>query len=176
MPTMYDADAQELIEKAAEELKKTPEIKPPEWAAFAKTGMHKERPPAKNDWWYLRTASVLRTVYRLGPVGVSKLRTKYGGRKNRGVKKEHFYRGSGNILRKALQQLEKAGFVKFTEKGIHKGRIITPKGKSFLDKIASQALGQKPPKSLEKAPEHKLTEVKPEQKSVRTAEQPNGNP
>ena len=58
MPTMYDADAQELIEKAAEELKKIPEIKPPEWAAFAKTGMHKERPPAKNDWWYLRTASV----------------------------------------------------------------------------------------------------------------------
>ena len=173
---MYDADAQELIEKAAEELKKIPEIKPPEWATFAKTGMHKQRPPAKTDWWYLRTASVLRTVYRLGPVGVSKLRTKYGGKKNRGVKKEHFFKGSGNILRKTLQQLEKAGFVKFTEKGVHKGRIITPKGKSFLDKIASQALGQKPSKPLENAPEHKLAEVKPEQKAVTAAEQPNGNP
>ena len=176
MPTMYDADAQELIEKAAEELKKTPEIKPPEWAAFAKTGMHKQRPPANDGWWYLRAASVLRTVYRLGPVGVSKLRTKYGGKKNRGVKKEHFFKGSGNILRKILQQLEKAGFVKFTEKGIHKGRIITPKGKSFLDKIASQMQGQKPSKPLEKAPEHKLAEIKQEQKSVKTAEQPNGNP
>ena len=134
---MYDVDAQELIQKTAEELKKIPEIKPPEWAEFVKTGMHKERPPASSDWWYLRSASVLRTVYRLGPIGVSKLRAKYGGKKNRGVKKEHFYKGSGNILRKSLQQLEKAGFVKFAEKGVHKGRIITPKGKSFLDKAAA---------------------------------------
>ena len=176
MPTMYDLDAQELIEKAAEELKKIPEIKPPAWAAFVKTGMHKERPPAKNDWWYLRTASILRSVYRLGPVGVSKLRTKYGGKKNRGVKKEHFYKGSGSILRKSLQQLEKAGFVKFTEKGVHKGRVITPKGKSFLDKLASQMLGQSPSKSIEKAPGHKVAEIKQEQKAVKTAEQPNGNP
>ena len=134
---MYDVDAQELIQKTAEELKKIPEIKPPAWAEFVKTGMHKERPPADSDWWYLRSASVLRTVYRLGPIGVSKLRAKYGGKKNRGVKKEHFYKGSGNILRKSLQQLEKAGFVKFAEKGVHKGRIITPKGKSFLDKAAA---------------------------------------
>jgi small subunit ribosomal protein S19e len=106
--------------------------------------MHKERVPVDKDWWYLRTASVLRTVYRLGPIGVSKLRTKYGGKKNRGVKKEHFFKGSGNILRKSLQQLEKAGLIKFTDKGIHKGRIITPKGKAFLDKIATSIQTQKP--------------------------------
>lgn len=140
---MYDVDAQDLIEKASEGLKKIPEIKPPVWASFVKTGMHKERPPVNDDWWYARTASVLRTIYRLGPVGVSKLRTKYGGKKNRGVKKEHFYKGSGSILRKSLQQLEKAGFVKFAEKGVHKGRIITPKGRSFLDKIAAQLHGVK---------------------------------
>ena len=137
MTTMYDIDAQELILKAAEELKKIPEIKPPQWAPFVKTGMHKQRAPVKDDWWYMRSASVLRTIYRLGPVGVSKLRTKYGGKKSRGVKKEHFYKGSGSILRKSLQQLEKAGLVKFAEKGIHKGRVITPKGRAFLDKIAS---------------------------------------
>ena len=136
---MYDIDAQELILKTAEELKKIPEIKPPAWAAFVKTGMHKERPPVNDDWWYMRAASVLRIVYRLGPIGVSKLRTKYGGKKNRGHKKEHFYKGSGSILRKSLQQLEKAGFIKFAEKGVHKGRIITPKGKSFLDKIATES-------------------------------------
>ena len=138
MTTMYDADPQELIEKTADDLKKIPEIKAPAWAIFVKTGMHKERPPANDDWWYFRTASILRAIYRLGPIGVSKLRTKYGGRKNRGVKKEHFYKGSGNIVRKSLQQLEKAGFVKFADKGLHKGRIITPKGKAFLDKIAAQ--------------------------------------
>ena len=163
MTTMYDVDAQELVSKAAEELKKIPEIKAPEWAPFVKTGKHKERPPVNDDWWYLRTASVLRTVYRLGPVGVSKLRTKYGGKQNRGVKKEHFFKGSGNILRKSLQQLEKAGLVKFTEKGIHKGRVITPKGKSFLDKIASQIHGQKPrqePKSLQKTQAKELVAIK----------------
>ena len=136
MTTMYDIEAQQLILKAAEELKKVPEIQPPIWAPFVKTGMHKQRAPANDNWWYMRSASVLRTIYRMGPIGVSKLRTKYGGKKNRGVKKEHFYKGSGNILRKSLQQLEKAGFVKFAEKGVHKGRIITPKGRAFLDKIA----------------------------------------
>lgn len=159
---MYDVDAQELISKAADELKKIPEIKAPSWAPFARTGMHKERTPVSEDWWYARTASVLRAVYRLGPVGVSKLRTKYGGRKNRGTKKEHFYKGSGSILRKSLQQLEKAGFVKFAEKGVHKGRVITPKGKSFLDKIATQIYGVKPKQEprLEQAKEAK--EIKAE--------------
>lgn len=173
---MYDVDPQKLIIKTAEELKKIPEIKAPEWAAFVKTGMHKERPPAKNDWWYIRTASVLRAVYRLGPVGVSKLRTKYGGKANRGVKKAHFYKGSGNILRKALQQLEKAGFVKFAEKGVHKGRVVTPKGKLFLDKIATQIYGvkPKPPKpevKAEEKPEEKSAEEKPKKRAAKKTEE-----
>ena len=171
MTTMYDVDSQELITKAAEELKKIPEIKPPEWAPFVKTGMHKERPPADSDWWYTRTASVLRTVYRLGPIGTSKLRTKYGGKMNRGVKKAHFFKGSGNILRKALQQLEKAGFVKFAEKGVHKGRVITPKGRSFLDKIATQIQGIKPKHEIQARETRKeVAELKEEPKAVKKAE------
>ena len=174
---MYDVDAQELVSKAAEELKKVPEIKAPSWATFVKTGMHKERPPVNADWWYTRAASVLRAVYRLGPVGVSKLRDKYGGKKNRGVKKEHFYKGSGNILRKALQQLEKAGFVKYNDKGLHKGRIVTQKGRSFLDKIATQIQGQKPKQEV-RAPEKvevkkevaEIKQEKHEQKAVEKVE------
>lgn len=171
---MYDVDSQELIIKTAEELKKVPEIKPPAWTPFVKTGMHKERPPVNKDWWYVRTASVLRTVYRLGPVGVSKLRTKYGGKKNRGHKKEHSYKGSGNIIRKSLQQLEKAGFVKFAEKGVHKGRVVTPKGKSFLDKIAAQIQSLNPKQETRAAekeePKKEIVEVKQEQKAVKKAE------
>ena len=167
MASMYDVDSQEIIIKAAEELKKIPEIKPPAWASFAKTGMHKERPPASSDWWYVRAASVLRAVYRFGPVGVAKLRSKYGGKKNRGVKKEHFYKGSGNILRKTLQQLEKAGFVKFAEKGVHKGRIATPKGKSFLDKIATQMQGSKPKQEIKAAEAKEVAEIKHEQKAAK---------
>ena len=173
MTTIYDVDAQELIEKAAEELKKIPEIKAPEWAKFVKTGMHKERPPADDDWWFMRTASVLRTVYRLGPVGVEKLRDKYGGKKNRGVKKEHFFKGSGNILRKSLQQLEKAGLVKFAEKGVNKGRVMTPKGISFLDKIAGKIHGQKPKQEVKVEVKKELAEIKPEPKSLKNLEEKN---
>lgn len=127
----------DLIEAAAKELQNVKEIMAPEWAPFVKTGVHKQRPPVRDDWWFVRTAAVLKSVEKLGPVGVSKLRTKYGGRKNRGVRPEHHFKGSGNILRKALQQLEAAGLVKQMEKGAHKGRMITPKGVSLLTKAAS---------------------------------------
>lgn len=126
----------QLIKKLAEQLKKNEAIKQPDWAAFVKTGMHVERPPTQADWWYTRTAAVLMSVEKLGPVGVEKLRVKYGGRKNRGHKPEHFYKGSGNILRKALQQLEKAGLIKQTVKDGHKGRVLTPQGRSLIDKTA----------------------------------------
>ena len=138
MGTIYDCDQSELVEKASQELKKVNAVKAPSWAAFVKTGMHKERPPVKDEWWHIRAASVLRQIYRKGPIGVSKLRTTYGGKKNRGYKTEHFYKGSGNIIRKILQQLEAAGFVKKEEKNIHKGRVLTAQGKKFLDNIAAQ--------------------------------------
>ena len=136
MPTMYDVPTNELIEKVSEELKKVKEIKAPSWATFVKTGMNRERPPVREDWWYVRAASVLRTVRRLGPVGVQKLRTKYGGKKNLGHKTEHAFKGSGNILRKVLQQLDAAGLTKKIGEGVKKGRIITPKGISLIDKAA----------------------------------------
>ena len=163
MPTIYNADPSELIEKASEELKKIESIKPPVWAAFVKTGMHKERPPVKNDWWYIRAASILRKIYRLGPIGVSKLRVNYGGKKNRGYKTEHFYKGSGNILRKILQQLEKEGFVKIDLKSKHKGRLITAKGKKFLDDIAGKISNVRIEQKKEEKTEEPVKEVKKEE-------------
>ncbi|MFQ5474476.1 MAG: 30S ribosomal protein S19e [Candidatus Nanoarchaeia archaeon] len=136
MPTMYDVQINDLLDKVAEELKNDNNIQPPEWAAYVKTGVHKERPPQQKDWWYVRCAAVLRTVRMKGPIGVSKLRTKYGGRKNRGHKPDAFRRGSGNIIRKVLQQLETGGYLKQAEKGVHKGRVATPKGVSILDRSA----------------------------------------
>jgi small subunit ribosomal protein S19e len=140
----------ELVEKVAEELKKIEEIKPPVWATFVKTGVHKERSPESKDWWYTRAAAVLRSIFNLGPIGVSKLRTKYGGKQRRGHKKAHFKKGSGSVIRKILQQLEKAGLIKFVEKGIHKGRVIAPKGKSILDKTAAAISKTKPKKKVVK--------------------------
>ena len=144
---------QQLVEKLAEKLKTISEIKAPDWAAYVKTGMHKERPPVDRDWWHKRVASVLYKVLRYGPIGVSKLRRAYGGRKNRGVKPEHFYKGSANIIRKALQQLEKAELVKKVEKGVHKGKIVTPKGAALIHSVAKTII---PKEALEQFKTAKL--------------------
>ena len=48
MTTVFDASADHLIRKVAEELRKHKEITPPPWAAFAKTGAHKEMPPEED--------------------------------------------------------------------------------------------------------------------------------
>ncbi len=148
---IHDIYPNDLIEKAAEEFKKIESIKPPIWAGFVKTGVHKERAPVDPDWWYKRAAAVLRSVEMLGPIGVSKLRTKYGGKKRRGHKPPHFRKGSGSVIRKVLQQLEKTGFIKQTEIGVHKGRIITKQGKLFLNKIAQELSKNVPKKEEAKA-------------------------
>ena len=141
MATIYDINASELIIQAANELKKSKAVKIPEWAKVVKTSPAKERQPSDPDWWYHRAASVLRKVYIKGPIGVSKLRSYYGQKKNKGVKPEHFYKGSGKIVRTILQQLESEGLIKKVEKGVHKGKIITPKGQSFLDKFVKHGIG-----------------------------------
>ncbi len=137
MVTARDVRADLLISEVKEELKKIECMKPPEWAYYVKTGVSRERSPDQEDWWYIRAASVLRTLYLRGgkPVGVERLRTKYGGRTGRRVRPEHFKKGSGHIIRLILQQLEEAGFVTKVEK---KGRKITPQGISFLDKAAAR--------------------------------------
>lgn len=130
MSTVYDVPVDLLINQVAKELSKEKKINAPEWAKFVKTGVHKERRPENTEWWYIRCAAILRRVYMDGPVGVNSLRTLYGGKKDLGSSPEKFRRGSGAIIRGALHQLEKAGLIEKTESG----RIVTPKGRSFLDK------------------------------------------
>ena len=129
-----------LIKRLSEELKKIEAIRPPQWALFVKTGVHKERPPEQTDWWYTRAASLLRRLYVDGPVGISRLRTYYGGRQNRGQPPEHFRKAGGKIVRVALQQLEKAGLVTKVER---RGRKLTPKGVSMIESLARQMKSEK---------------------------------
>ena len=138
MTHILTVNASELVNKVAEELKKQKLIEPTEWSKFVKTSRNRERLPDDPDWWFYRSAAILRSIAKLGPVGTEKLRTKYGGKKNRGHKPERFYKASGSIIRKILQQLEKVELIKQTEKGVHKGRILTAQGTSLLDKIAVQ--------------------------------------
>lgn len=133
MSNVFDVAADELIPRIAEELKKSKEVTPPAWSSYAKTGAFKERRPTSDNWWFVRCASILRRLYVKGPTGVARLRTAYGGRKRRGVRPGHFARGSGSIIREALQQMEKAGLVEH-EKGT--GRRLSNKGRSFLDRLA----------------------------------------
>jgi len=131
--SVYDVPADKLINAVANDLKENIKFEKPNWANFVKTGVSRERAPDKEDWWWVRTASILRKLYiRRKAVGVNRLRTAYGGRKNRGVMPEHFYKGSGKIIRTILQKLDAIGFTEKTDKG----RIISPKGISYLDKIS----------------------------------------
>lgn len=136
MTTAFDVPADILIERLSNYIKSNVrEVNPPEWAVYVKTGSHVERAPMNPDWWYIRSASMLRKLYVKGPIGVSHLRKEYGGRKRRGGKPAHFRKAGGNIIRTILQQLEVAGFV---EKTASKGRIASPKGKSLLDALSTQ--------------------------------------
>lgn len=144
MTTVFDVPADLLINQVAEEFKANDKIEPPAWSNFVKTGVHKERKPESLDWWFVRCASILRRVYIDGPVGVMSLRTFYGGKKDRGVRPEKFRKGSGAIIRGALHQLEDAGYVEKVEGG----RVITPAGRSFLDKKSGELIKDIP--SLEK--------------------------
>ncbi|HJJ90673.1 MAG TPA: 30S ribosomal protein S19e [Methanocorpusculum sp.] len=132
MTTVFDVPANVLITKVAEVLKSESEIKAPEWSEYVKTGVHKQMPPEDPDWWYIRSAAVLRRIYVDGPIGVERMRSVYGGLQDRGSKPSHFRKGSGSIARKVMQQLESAGYI---EK-VTGGRNVSAKGRKFLDNIA----------------------------------------
>lgn len=136
MTTAYDVPADVLINRLSGYMKENiRDIQPADWAGYVKTGSHVERAPQNPDWWYVRSASVLRKLYMNGPVGVSRLRKEYGGRKRRGVRPAHFAKAGGNILRSILQQLEQAGLA---QKDGTKGRVVSGKGRSLLDAMSTQ--------------------------------------
>jgi small subunit ribosomal protein S19e len=134
MSAIRDIQAGKYNSLLASALKEYSEIKAPEWALFVKSGHGKQRPIEDEDFWYKRTASVLRQVYLKGVVGVERLRSRYGNRKNRGKKPAVFVKSSGKIVRLILQQAEAAQLLTKSE-GKAKGRILTDKGKKLLEGI-----------------------------------------
>ncbi|MFI5383103.1 MAG: 40S ribosomal protein S19, partial [Methanosarcina thermophila] len=69
-----------------------------------------------------------------GPIGIERLRSVYGGKKDNGSKPSHKVKGSGSIARKAVQQLETAGYLQ----KVKDGRTVSPKGRSLLDNAAHE--------------------------------------
>ncbi len=135
MVTARDVPADRLIARLAARLKNIEQIRSPNWAAYVKTGVFKEKPPMDPDWWYVRAASLMRKLYIAEePIGVGTLRTVYGGRKRNGSAPAHFAKGSGSIVRRLLQQLEQAGLVKMTGRG----RVLSPMGRALVDQVAKE--------------------------------------
>jgi small subunit ribosomal protein S19e len=138
--SVYELDPQNYNLKLAEALKQIPEFQEPDWAKFVKSSPSKERPIEDPDFWYKRAASILRQIYKNKVVGVNRLRTKYGSKKNRGMKPERFVKSGGKIIRVILQQADKAGFTEAIKelrgtKEKRMGRKMTLKGKTFLEGI-----------------------------------------
>ena len=140
MTSIYDIPPDIMIKRLSEYLKDNAEdINPPSWSLFSKIGTYKENPPQQNDWWYIRCASLLRTLYLNSPLGLSRLCTKYGGRKGGHASVEHSKKGTGSSVRVPLQQLEKAGFVVKEQK---EGRKLSNEGRSLLDKMAGRIINE----------------------------------
>jgi len=140
MNKIYELNTHEYNLKLAEALKNVPEFEAPEWVFFVKSGPAKERPIDDADFWHKRAASILKQIYRKKIVGVNRLRTKYGSKKNRGMKPEKFKRAGGKIIRVILQQCDAAGFTEVAKsvKGVRSkkpGRQLTDKGKKFLEEL-----------------------------------------
>ena len=138
MAKVYDVPADLLISKLADILKNE-DIPAPSWAPFVKTGSHADKPPHDPNWWHTRCASILRKVYLHGPIGIDDLRKAYGGGKavGYGARKQRY--AGGSIIRKAVQDLEKLGYI---EKVGGKGRVVSKNGMKKLDRLATEILSQ----------------------------------
>jgi len=159
---VFDVPAGSLIKEIAADLKKQG-LKSPDWSLFVKTGPSRERAPDSPDWFFERAASILYRIYKQGPLGTESLRSYYGGKKRRGVRKPKFKKAGGKIIRVCLQELEKDGLIKKDKKG----RIITGKGQSYLNRKAKDAAAlAKGPGEKEKAQEPKHGEKSVEEKKV----------
>ncbi|MEW6722692.1 MAG: 30S ribosomal protein S19e [Candidatus Micrarchaeota archaeon] len=135
MVTAYDVEANRLIESAAKKLKEM-KIAKPAFVGLVKTGAHASRPPQSEDFWYVRCASILRQAYVQGSVGANRLRRHYGGKKRRGVRPGHHGPSGGSTIRKAMQELEKAGLLT----KLKAGRTISAKGRKLLDSAAKESV------------------------------------
>lgn len=139
--TVKDVPAAAFITEYALYLKKTDKLELPAWADLVKTGKGRILAPHDSDWLYTRTAALARKIYLRPGLGVSVLQKIYGGSQDNGTRPDHFAKGSGQVVRYCIKQLEKLGLVQFFAKGSveeKKGRCITKVGQIELNSIARQ--------------------------------------
>jgi len=74
-------------------------------------------------------------VYIKGPIGLTDLRSNYGGGTRIGSAAVHHKAAGGSAVRKALIQLEAAELV---SKKQGQGRVVSSIGRSLLDRISTE--------------------------------------
>ena len=65
MTTHFDVSADLLIPALADAMEGIDAISTPDWADYVKTGVTRERPPTQANWWFIRSAALLRKVARM---------------------------------------------------------------------------------------------------------------
>ena len=113
-----------------------------------KTGTHKVLAPYDANWLFTRAAAIARHLYvRAKGTGVKTLRTVFGSNERNGTISCHHHRANGKIIRYCLKMLSDMKLVDLVivqeedDKGkmvttSTKGKKISPKGRSEMDKIA----------------------------------------
>ncbi len=111
-------------------------IEQPAWTSYLKDGMGKQKSWDQDDWYYTRLASMMRKLYLYENLGIMRMSEEYGGKVDRGTKRYHPAAGSRYIVRQLFKKLEELGLVKKEKTG----RVLSPQGRSMLDKSAAEVL------------------------------------
>ena len=129
---VQDVDANEWIEAFAQHLKAQGKLEIPEFVDYAKTGISRVLPPSNPDWFYVKSAAILRRIYIRPFTGIGGLKKVFGSTWGQS-RPLHFKKASGSVIRKSLQGLEGLNLI---AKSDDEGRIITKAGRRDCDRIA----------------------------------------
>ena len=133
---IQDVDANEWIEAFAQHLKAQGKLEMPEFVDYAKTGISRILPPSNPDWFYIKSAAVLRRIYIRPFTGIGGLKKVFGSTWGQS-RPLHFKKASGSVIRKSLQGLEGLNLI---AKSDDEGRVITKSGRRDCDRIAMKVL------------------------------------
>merc|ERR1719399_1299977 len=137
LPTLVkDVSAADFIKACADHLKLDDKFELPGWIDHMKTAAWKELSPLDDDWYYVRAAAIARRIYVRQGAGVGALQKYFGGKARNGVHRNHNKKASAGVIRHAVQQLAKIGWLEDCESG---GRQLTRVGRQQMDQIASAA-------------------------------------
>merc|ERR1719348_148120 len=147
---MFDTPSNKLISEIATYLEQNDKLTLPKYVDIMKTSSGKENSPQQKNWYYTRTASILRKIaintesdldYSVDErkpkmhkaftqeknLTVTKLSSMYGCKKNRGCRPGKKVRSYRSLIVMILKDLEKLNYIN-NEKNL----TLTNDGQSFI--------------------------------------------